>query len=151
MSANALAARGAPPERLRLAANPTVNKQMLRRPAAKWTAILLAALLVLRLTTPCADSDVSQGPYGRLQPQFRRPSVRRALLQAEPVTFDATSPGIFSPLPTSFLKSKTKCRICVTCHTPSSQQPRAVARLAQHLQVIDCSCQPIINTIWQGL
>ena len=93
MSANALAAIGAPRERLPIAANPILNRQMLRRSAAQWTATLLATLLAIQLETPSARLVGVQGLDGQLQPPSWSPMVGRALLQVEPAVSDSAVSG----------------------------------------------------------
>ena len=88
-----LAAKGAPRERLRSAPNPILNRQMLRRPAAQWTAALLAALLTIHLRLASANSVGVQALDGQLQPPSSRLLVRRALLQVEAAVTDAASQG----------------------------------------------------------
>jgi hypothetical protein len=91
VSADALAAGRAPPRRLHLAAQHKPFQEMLRRPAAPWTAALLAALLVCQLAITCLGSSELQST--RVQALARRTSSRRALLQVQPASSVATSPG----------------------------------------------------------
>ena len=99
VSANALAAKGAPRERPRPAANPILKRQMPRRPAAQWTATLLAALLTVQLQMASANVVGVHALDGQLQLPSRRPLGRRALLQVEPAVTDAASQGSSLTLP----------------------------------------------------